>query len=367
MKRLTLFLLGLGASALAQTPLNLEFAATATLAGTSYSFHGTGTITGLGVGALSGGGAIDPSLLSGTPVGVVPGSFSLIYPDGAMLIGTFNIPTGILVPQSGGTTTPSGSVTITGGTGRLEGSRGVFSPVTGTGTVTSLTTASMVITSTGTLSTAQYVLPQFVFGGGWYTALYFANSKTTPATVQVNFIAEDGTPLNVPALGGSSSTANIPAGGSARIEAPNTGDLKQGYATVTLPEGVTGYAVFRQSVAGTPDQEAVVPLSNSASSSSTFVFDDTNYTTGAGIVNPSSVATTVTITARSANGGSLGTATIPLAAKSKTAVSLRTLTGLSGIANNRGSLTFTTTTGNVAVLGLRFFGSAFTSIPATDR
>jgi hypothetical protein len=79
------------------------------------------------------------------------------------------------------------------------------------------------------------------------------------------------------------------------------------------------------------------------------------------------VATTITVTTRSAAGGTLGTATIALAAKSKTAVALRGVQGLNGVANNRGSATFTVTNGNIAVLGLRFFGSAFTSIPATDR
>jgi hypothetical protein len=145
------------------------------------------------------------------------------------------------------------------------------------------------------------------------------------------------------------------------------GDLTQGYASVALPEGVTGYGVFRQSVAGTPDQEAVVPLANAASTTASLTFDDTNYITAVGIVNPSSVATTVTVTTKSAAGGTLGTATIALAAKSKTAVTLRGVQGLTGVANNRGSVTFTVTTGNVAVLGLRFFGSAFTSIPANDR
>ena len=152
-----------------------------------------------------------------------------------------------------------------------------------------------------------------------------------------------------------------------RIEAPNTGTLSQGYASATLPDGVTGYGVFRQSVAGTPDQEAVVPLANAASTSSSFAFDDTNYTTAAGIVNASSIATTVTITATSANGGALGTGTISLPAKSQTPVTLRNVPGLAVVANNRGTVTFTVPTGNVAVLGLRFFGSAFTSIPATDH
>lgn len=366
MKPISALFLFLAAGALAQTPLSLNFSANAGLTGTTtYSLSGTGTLTGLGTAALSGGGTIDPALLSGA-AGVVPGSFSLIFPDGAVLFGTYSIPTGVIIPQVGSATS-GGSVNITGGTGRFEGARGVFSPLTGAGSVTSLTTASFALNSTGLVTAGQYVLPQFVFGGGWYTALYFSNAGSAPAVFPVNFIADNGTPLNVPALGGSTTTVNIPAGGSVRIEAPNTGALVQGYASVTLPPGVTGYGVFRQSTPGTPDLEAVVPLANAGSTSASLTFDDTNSTTAAGIVNPSAVATTVTVTAKSANGGSLGSATIQLAAKSKTAVALRSLTGLSGIANNRGNVTFTVTTGNVAVLGLRFFGSAFTSIPATDR
>jgi hypothetical protein len=37
------------------------------------------------------------------------------------------------------------------------------------------------------------------------------------------------------------------------------------------------------------------------------------------------------------------------------------------MAGKRGSADFTVTTGTVAVLGLRFNGAAFTSIPATQK
>lgn len=367
--KLTLALfLGLGLCAFAQAPLNVNFTANAALTGaSSFAFTGTGTITGLGTATLSGAGALDGSLLTGTPVAVIPGSFTMVFSDGAILFGTFNIPTAILVPQVGGAANATGSVTVTGGTGRFEGARGSFGPLTGTGTATTATTASLVINGTGSMTAGQFVLPQFVFGGGWYTALYFTNLKATQASFTVNFNGDNGSAINVPSLGGSFINLNIPAGGSVRIEAPNTGALVQGYASMTLPEGVTGYGVFRQSVQGTQDQEAVVPLANAGSTSASLTFDDTNFTTAAGIVNPSSVATTVTITAKSPNGGTLGTGTIQLPARSKTAVSLRTIPGLSSIGGNRGSVTFTVTTGNVAVLGLRFFGSAFTSIPAADR
>ena len=111
-------------------------------------------------------------------------------------------------------------------------------------------------------ATARAVLGQFAFGGGWYSAIYFTNTSLNEVSFPVNFTADDGTALNVPSIGGSSKTITLAAGASTVIEAPNVGHLKQGYVSVTVPVGVTGYGVFRQSVAGIPDQEAVVPLSS---------------------------------------------------------------------------------------------------------
>ena len=46
----------------------------------------------------------------------------------------------------------------------------------------------------------QTVLPQFAFGGGWYSALYFSNTGTSPASFTVNFINDSGLPLIVPSV-----------------------------------------------------------------------------------------------------------------------------------------------------------------------
>jgi hypothetical protein len=358
--------LGLAGCCLAQVPQTVSFEANAVLTGTtSYAFSGTGTITGLGTATLSGAGVLDPSLLTSQPVGVIPGSFTMIFSDGALLSGTFEVPTGVLVPQLGGPTA-AGSIKFTGGTGRFEGARGVFSPLTGMGTITSVNTASFILSGNGTLTSRDYILPQFVYGGGWYTALYFYNANPTTKGYVINYFANDGTPLNVPGQG-TSTPVTIGANGSVRIEAPNVGTLVQGYATVTLPEGVSGYGVFRQSVQGIADQEAVVPLVNAASTQSILTFDDTNYITAAAVVNTGAVGALVTVTVTGINGSPLGTATISLGAHSKTAVALRSLDGLTNIAGNRGTATFTVSSGTLAVLGLRFYGSAFTSIPTTDK
>jgi hypothetical protein len=215
--------------------------------------------------------------------------------------------------------------------------------------------------------TTSYVLPQLAFGGGWYTAVYFANISNQATSVSVKFVGDDGTALNVPGIG-TSTTVNLAAQGSAILEALDTGAaVIQGSVVVALPSNVSAYGVFRQSVPGRDDQEAVVPLSKLTDTNNTLIWDDTSHTTAVAIVNPSATPVTVNINVWNADGSSLGTATIPLAAGAKTATVLRDLPGLSGMAGKMGQADFTVSSGNVAVLGLRFGGSAFTSIPTTEQ
>jgi hypothetical protein len=209
------------------------------------------------------------------------------------------------------------------------------------------------------------VLPQLAFGGGWYTALYFTNTAGSPASITVNFVGDNGNPLSIPSLGGSSATINLAARGTGLIEVPNAGDLSQGYILAAPPPGVTGYGVFRQSLPGVPDQEAVVPLSALTATLSTLLFDDTKYVTGVAIVNLGLVDTTITAAARGAQGNPIGTASISLPAKAKKAIVLRDL--IPAVTGTMGAVDFTASIGNLAALGLRFNGTAFTSIPTTDR
>jgi len=215
---------------------------------------------------------------------------------------------------------------------------------------------------------ATTVLPQLAFGGGWYTALYFTNLTSSSVSFPASFVAGDGTPLMIPALGASSITVNLDARGTALIEAPNTGSLVEGYATAALPAGVTGYGVFRYTAPGSAaGQEAVVPLSGVTATTSTMIFDETSYTTGVAVVGLGSSAITVNVTAHDQQGNTLGTGSIQLAANGKTAVLLKDIPGLSGVVGKLGSTDFSVSSGNVAVLGIRTDGVAFTSIPTSDR
>jgi hypothetical protein len=214
---------------------------------------------------------------------------------------------------------------------------------------------------------APKVLPQIAFGGGWYTALYFNNSGAGSASFPVNFVGPDGTPLNVPSLGGTSTTVNMVGRGTSFVELPNSGLLNQGYAAFSLPPGVTGYGVFRQSLDGRPDQEAVVPLSSATATSATLIWDDTNLTTAVAIVNLST-DNVVTVSLRDAQGRNLGNPSrVSVPPNGRVAVALRDLPGLGNLVGNRGSAEFTVTNGNVAVMGLRFRLTSFTSIPALEK
>ena len=174
------------------------------------------------------------------------------------------------------------------------------------------------------------ILAQFVSGGGWYSALYFTNTGGSTVSFTVNFIGDDGTPLIVPVVGSSSTVVNIApyCGTMANFKLRTLVSVSQGCASVSLPVGVVGYGVFHLSNQGVPDQEAVVPLASASSTISTLTWDDTNFVTSVGIVNPSNVPTTVSILLRDSGGNTIGTSSVSLPAKNKTAVVLRNLPGL---------------------------------------
>jgi hypothetical protein len=132
------------------------------------------------------------------------------------------------------------------------------------------------------------------------------------------------------------------------------------------PPGIIGYGVFRQSLLGQPDQEAVLPFSSANTTSSTLLWDDTDTrVTAFAITNPNPFGVSVNITVKKADGSLIGTTTISLQPNNHTARILHDV--MDGIAGNRGSAVFSTPAGNVAVLGLRANGIALTSIPTTDK
>jgi hypothetical protein len=96
------------------------------------------------------------------------------------------------------------------------------------------------------------------------------------------------------------------------------------------------------------------------------IFDETSYTTGVAVVGRGTAAVTVNVTAYGAQGNTLGRGTIQPAANGQTALLLKDVPGLSGVVGQRGSVDFSVSGANVAALGIRYNGLAFTSIPTSD-
>ncbi|BDC52354.1 hypothetical protein F183_A46690 [Bryobacterales bacterium F-183] len=204
------------------------------------------------------------------------------------------------------------------------------------------------------------VIPQFVFGGGWTSSLYFTNNTDAQVAFPVRFFNDSA--AEMPFGGSATKQLQIPAKGTALIQAQNTGSLTQGWGTFDLPTGVTGYGVFRQAADGRPDQEAVVPFAASSGTRASLTYDESNLVTGVALWYNGSQAATVTITARDEAGAQIGTGTITMQPGTKTAFALSDRVG--AVAGKRGLVEFTSSGGNIAVLGLRFANAAFTSIPA---
>src|SRR5262249_30027081 len=143
----------------------------------------------------------------------------------------------------------------------------------------------------------------------------------------------------------------------------------QGYAALVPPPGVVGYGVFRQTLPiqlNKPDQEAVVPFSSSNTTTSTLLWDDTNSVTAVALANPNPSPVIVTVTVTKSDGTFIGSVTLPpIVANGHTAFVLHDV--VPGLAGLRGTAVFSTTSGNIAVLGLRATGVALTSIPTSDK
>lgn len=219
--------------------------------------------------------------------------------------------------------------------------------------------------------TATRVLPQFVFGtgggAGFTTTLTLANQRDAPATVRVNFYNVEGTAM--PVNGDASRALNIAGRSTATIRADDTGPLTQGWALIDVPDGVTGNAIFRQRVPGRADQEAVVMLARTDSSSERFIYDQTPGTgTSLVLLNTSNTVAIITLKARLEDGTPAPTVSRTLPPRSRTTIDFRNEPALAMVQGHRGLVEVDTGGATFALLALRFDDSgAFTSIPNAEK
>ncbi len=177
-------------------------------------------------------------------------------------------------------------------------------------------------------------------------------------------------PMPVPFAGyPASDTQNLRLGPgeTLRLTAAGSERLQQGWAEMFLPPGITGHAVFRQSVAGRADQEAVALFTTDGGKTAEMAFDDAGLTTTLAVANPTVTPVLLTIRSFGDDGRELGVSQVPLPPLSKRAYVLRELPGQSGINGKRGRIRLEVSGGGLSAMGFRFGGEAFTTIPVNHR
>jgi hypothetical protein len=223
--------------------------------------------------------------------------------------------------------------------------------------------------------TSVKVLPQLAYGGGWSTTIYLTNPNSYSASATIDFYSADGKALAIPTgllSRASTMTLTLPARSTKSVTVDyflnigGTNALVQGWAKLTLDLGVTGYAIFRQSVSGYNDQEAVINFASINSTSSVLLYDDTHYTTTLAILNPTSAASTIHIDTYLEDGTASTSSIFGLGALSRGAYVLTNL--IPALKGHKGQIVVSTSNATgVSVLGLRFNGLAFTSILPAEQ
>jgi hypothetical protein len=330
----------------AATSVNLTVSATGTLVGTSnFVMVGTATISGIGTGIMTAEGSLAP-VASGQNTGPLKGPFILVFASGDALVGTFSIPAGILVSFIGGSTSGTGSLEITGGTGQYTGATGSFPSVSGMGGASGATTASVQLSGNGTINVAGgtsggiRTIAHAADGNSFKTTIILTNTDTAQASYSVQFNDNNGNvqtsrfELEIGAL-----TGTIPPGKAVTIRTAGLGaQTVQGWAELTAPSTVNALVIYSQ-----PDGPRVqegTATANSAGSTHFFMpFDNSNgAVTGAAITNSGvTAANNVTVTLRYDNGLQETVAWgMPIPPRSHTAFALNNQfahsAGLSGVA-----------------------------------
>lgn len=272
-------------------------------------------------------------------------------------------------PQTG---TAPANVTISANpSGLPAGTYQGFVTFTAAGVANSPQTVPVTLNVATAPPPGRQVLSQIADGQGWKTTITLVNLDSVPATFTLNFFSSDGSILRLPIEGETgrleSITRIIPVGGSRTIITAGTDNaLSQGWAELSSSQQVSGLGVFRQRVAGRPDQEAGVSVTTPTSR---FVlpFDNTQgFVSSMALVNTnSSLSRAVSATPREEAGNTLIGDSVNLPARGHTAFEMaQRFPAMSG---RRGSAEFVSAGADFSALGLRFNpGGAFTSLPSLE-
>ena len=159
--------------------------------------------------------------------------------------------------------------------------------------------------------------PQVVDGAGYSTSFILGNPLDSDTTAQLDFFADDGSPLNLPIGGTSTSTwtISLSARGVTRVTTDGTSaGIKVGWLKVTCPMAIGGKAILQVLSAGQIISEASIASSLPAAHLMTYVQGSEAATTGLAISNPNNAPVTVSLKLRTVQGAVVATASLNLPA-----------------------------------------------------
>ena len=376
---------GLAAQAQSTSTLSLSGStnAIAVNSGFSYALQGTGTLSGFAPAVFFTSGNV-ASVNALNIASTITGTFSLIFPEGDVLSGTILIPAGLLIPSLGQSTGATATLTVTGGTGRFAGATGSYPSFTISGTSTGAGTATFQGSGSGTLSTpAFHVAGTSVYsgdmahlasGGGWKTTIVLLNNGSVSAQAKLNFFGDNGLslvlpltfPQGSPATSSSTFNATLQPGAEVILESQGPADtLSTGSAQLFSDGAITGFLIFRFVPTG---QEASVPLQTGTAGSYVLSFDATTagLNTGIAVANVASSTAPIPVVLRDDTGAVLASDTITLNAQGH--LSFVVTDRYSSTVGKRGTIVFQTPSGGqIGAIAIRAAGSAFTTIPASNK
>lgn len=147
--------------------------------GLGITLSGTSTLPPIGNATVTGTGTVGAvfNLTAVTPVNV---ALVFTFATGDTMSATLTVPAGYVAPALGDSTQASGSMTITGGTGKYAGATGTFPKLTGIGTTTGPTSGTAKITGNGTITIP--ILPAITPSGVISAGAYGAFATASPGS-----------------------------------------------------------------------------------------------------------------------------------------------------------------------------------------
>ncbi|MDD5544138.1 MAG: hypothetical protein PHX83_13285 [Acidobacteriia bacterium] len=172
-----------------------------------------------------------------------------------------------------------------------------------------LLTSTPVVDMTQSPGSGPMLFAQFADGGGFTTLLILLNPTNAVESGTLHFFLDNGTPLTVQAVGGTSNSTfpyNIPANGVFVLQTDGSPAAIHAGSVQVIPDpGSTtpaGAGVFSLTQGGILVTQSGVPSATSTTHAHIYVDESNTHDTGLAIANPSGTARSVTLAAFQTDG-----------------------------------------------------------------